>query len=273
MGSVFEDRLEEMYQYLWTKPNYDTLKLLDQSLFPSCPEELFDDVGMKPLTCEDAVLDLGCGLGKYSFLLARRFGCSVTGIDMCDSNLSVAKKELAINGLGSLVRFQKANIEFLPFDEESFSVALGRDVLVHVDSLHNAFAESYRILKPNGIMLLYSTFATSRMADIDIEEVCPKLNLNSTNLGVEYFESCFLEAGFKIVCRNELGAQWIEYNEEKWRQASRYLIRLTRMQRAGDYFRERMGDENYNCTLANYKWHIYLMLGKLSSVAYQLQRK
>ncbi len=37
------------------------------------------------------VLDVGCGLGGHSFLLAEQFGAEVTALDVCSNMLDIAK--------------------------------------------------------------------------------------------------------------------------------------------------------------------------------------
>jgi cyclopropane fatty-acyl-phospholipid synthase-like methyltransferase len=54
---------------------------LDQSLNPRGPELLYEIVGGLGLPRGAEVLDLGCGEGRFSIELAKRFGYKVTGVD------------------------------------------------------------------------------------------------------------------------------------------------------------------------------------------------
>lgn len=91
------------------------------------------------------ILDAGCGTG----LLAKKmhvFG-EVIGIDINSEALRFARKRQ--------VKVKKASIEKLPFSGRVFDVVVSIDVLT--SSIKNdlvALREFYRVLKPNGILIL-----------------------------------------------------------------------------------------------------------------------
>jgi 2-polyprenyl-3-methyl-5-hydroxy-6-metoxy-1,4-benzoquinol methylase len=56
-----------------------------------------------------AVLDLGCGSGEVS-LVAARLGARVTGLDIVEDMVTIARKEAAAAGLSGQTEFRVANI-------------------------------------------------------------------------------------------------------------------------------------------------------------------
>ena len=62
-----------------------------------------------------AVLDVGCGLGGPARYLAATYGCRVTGIDLSQSFVDVARMLTERVGLSSLVAFRRADALDLPF--------------------------------------------------------------------------------------------------------------------------------------------------------------
>src|SRR5690242_20444211 len=68
---------------------------LDQSLLPRGPDVLFDFVAQLDLPAHAAALDVGCGPGTHSLVLARRFGFTVTGIDPVASHVASARAAAA----------------------------------------------------------------------------------------------------------------------------------------------------------------------------------
>ena len=92
------------------------------------------------------ILDAGCGTGRLAELMSKEG--SVTGIDMSDEALKFAKERG--------VKVQKASVMKLPFKDNSFDVITSIDVLYHkaVPDDAKALKELYRVLKPNGIVIL-----------------------------------------------------------------------------------------------------------------------
>ena len=78
------------------------------------------------------VLDLGCGAGENSLLLALR-GARVLGVDISEAMLQLAGKRLAINGLADRANFVAASCHDLPLPDASVDVVLGIAILHHLD--------------------------------------------------------------------------------------------------------------------------------------------
>ena len=99
-------------------------------------------------------LDVACGTGDLSIELLRR-GFSVTGIDLSEEMLEIAKQKTAsANFQFSIFNFQLANAEALPFPDDSFDAvtcAFGIRNFVH---LEKGLEEMTRVLKPGGRMVI-----------------------------------------------------------------------------------------------------------------------
>lgn len=92
------------------------------------------------------ILDAGCGTGGFSRFL-KKFG-NVVGVDTSDKALEYSRK----TGL----ECQRASIESLPFNAQSFDAITCVDVLYHknVSSELDALREFFRVLKPEGLLAL-----------------------------------------------------------------------------------------------------------------------
>lgn len=71
---------------------------LDASLAPRGPGMLYDLVAGLGLPSGSEVLDAGCGEGRHTIELARRFAFRVVGVDPVPRHIRVARDELATAG-------------------------------------------------------------------------------------------------------------------------------------------------------------------------------
>lgn len=92
-------------------------------------------------------LDLACGTGRYSRLLAQGGAAQVVAMDFCVPMLR--QVSVATRVCGSMMQ--------LPFAAQAFDVVISGLALGHAAGVHTWMAEAARVLKPGGT-LLYSDF-------------------------------------------------------------------------------------------------------------------
>lgn len=101
------------------------------------------------------VLDLGCGVGGPSRLLAAEFGCRVTGIDLMDEFIELATRLALKVGLAEKVSFEQCNMLALPFGPHSFDVVWSQHTFMNIEDKSRLLAQIHRVLKPGGMLALY----------------------------------------------------------------------------------------------------------------------
>lgn len=115
--------------------------------------ELRRAVRAVPLLPGAAVLDVPCGDGFYTALLARRlhpFG-KVTAADLSDAYLAAARGAVAAAPQATAaVEFVKADAYHLPFDDASFDVAWCAQSFISLDDPVAALKEMRRVVRPGG---------------------------------------------------------------------------------------------------------------------------
>jgi SAM-dependent methyltransferase len=94
------------------------------------------------------VLEVGCGLGALSTLLARS-GARVHAFDLSPRSIEVARRRAEMHGVGDAVELTIAAGEAMPYADESFDVVVGKGVLHHLD-VDLAAPELHRVLRPGG---------------------------------------------------------------------------------------------------------------------------
>lgn len=103
--------------------------------------------GIVPLSGK-TVLDVGCGGGILSEALADA-GATVTGIDLADKSLSVAKLHLLESG--KQVEYRKVAVEVLAEERPaSYDVVTCMEMLEHVPDPSAVVAACAKLVKPNG---------------------------------------------------------------------------------------------------------------------------
>ncbi len=91
------------------------------------------------------VLDLGCGDGYFSYLLAQH-GHQVTSVDLAQNRL--AKFQTIARELN--IRQVQADIKQTGLPAASFDLIVASEVLEHIEGYEDVVREAYRLLKPGG---------------------------------------------------------------------------------------------------------------------------
>ena len=97
------------------------------------------------------LLEVGCGIGTDLVLFAKH-GAAVTGIDLAETSIDLAKANFALNDVrGDL---QTMNGEDMRIDDESFDVVYAHGVLQYTDDAERMIRELHRVLRPGGEAIL-----------------------------------------------------------------------------------------------------------------------
>ncbi len=94
------------------------------------------------------ILDLGCGTGDYTVVLARR-GAWVTAVDLAPVALEVTRRRAARNGVGERIEVARLPAEALALADGAFDWVVGFGVLHHAQPSALG-AEARRVLRPGG---------------------------------------------------------------------------------------------------------------------------
>ena len=109
----------------------------------------------------ERLLDVGCGIGWLVWQFARG-GADITGVDLSDNSLALARKRLEYDRLKA--ELVKGNAQDLPFPDGSFDFVTSAGVLHHTPETQGAIDEIHRVLRPGGramISLYYKNWALS----------------------------------------------------------------------------------------------------------------
>jgi len=113
-----------------------------------------------------AILDVATGTGDFAIKLYNDIHPeAVTGMDLSDGMLEVARRKVVEKGLDKVISFEQGDCLDMRFGDESFdavTVAFGVRNFEHIDK---GYSEMYRVLRPGG-MLCVVELSTPRNAFI-----------------------------------------------------------------------------------------------------------
>lgn len=119
-----------------------------------------DDVTVLPRLATmpeiSAVLEIGSGPGELALEIARRLpSTEIVGIDLADAMIQRAAERAQVEGLRERVRFIHADAAGLPLADGTFDVVVSTLSLHHWADPASVFAEIARVLRPDGVALIY----------------------------------------------------------------------------------------------------------------------
>lgn len=106
------------------------------------------------------VLECGAGTGVLSLALAAASDAKLRHhlLDLSPRMLEAARTALQEAGISErAVTLQPANIQQMPYDDESFDCVIAAHVIEHLPDPVSALREMARVLKPGGAMLVIAT--------------------------------------------------------------------------------------------------------------------
>ena len=149
------------------------------------------------ITNTTRVLDVGCGVGTTAVEIARRFGASVTAVDISPLMLERAEDNVRAAGVGDRVTVAHGDILGLDVGDGAFDVVIAEAVTMFVDR-RRAAAELVRVAKPGGRVLATEFFWRSRPSEearqIFLGQVCPGLEFDTVEDWVQIYETAGLGA-------------------------------------------------------------------------------
>ena len=171
---------------------------------------------------DSAVLELGCGSGRYALRIAEEVGCRITGVDINSNGIRNANELAQQSKLNSRVCFEQCDIsKTLAFADGAFDAAFANDVICHIPRRASVFSEVFRVLKPGGRFLFSDALVIGGV--VSQEEIATR-----SSIGYYLFsppgenERLVTAAGFRVLTLNdtsanaaEIARRWFEARQKK----------------------------------------------------------
>jgi len=107
----------------------------------------------------DTILDVGCGIGYFSFEFIKH-GSTTVGLDIDLEDIMLAKG-VKKNQEVSPANFIQGSGLTLPFKEGSFDKILASEIIEHIEDDSSFVIELSKTLKPGGVLVLTTPYSSS----------------------------------------------------------------------------------------------------------------
>jgi ubiquinone/menaquinone biosynthesis C-methylase UbiE len=138
------------------------------------------------------VWDFGCGPGQTAKYL-KDLGMDISGLDLSEKILEQARTN------HPEINFRKGNILELEFDDDSIAGIVAFYAIVHFtkEQVEIVFREAYRVLQPNGLILLTYHIGEDTIC---IEEFLgKKIDIDFMFFTTDFIHSCLKKIGYKKI--------------------------------------------------------------------------
>jgi len=100
------------------------------------------------------ILDIATGTGDMAIKMAEISPEHITGIDIAETMLVQARKKVSIRKLSSMIDFQTADSEKIPFSDNTFDAVTVAFGVRNFEHLEKGMDEILRVLKKNGMAVI-----------------------------------------------------------------------------------------------------------------------
>lgn len=156
--------------------------------------EIFTRANLVP---GDTVLEVGCGVGTTAIEVARRFGATVTAVDIDEAMVDRAAESVRAAGTEKVVDVRLADIQALPFPDEAFDCVIIEAVTMFVDR-ERAAREALRVCKKGGQLFdhefVWRRPPTAEARRIFTQELCPGIDFDTAEDWARLYEDAGLDS-------------------------------------------------------------------------------
>lgn len=113
-------------------------------------------------------LDAGTGTAQIPIELCQRSQCwRVSGIDLAEEMLKVARHNVTAVGLSERIELQCIDSKSLPYERAAFDAVISNSIVHHIPEPVAVFAEFQRVVKPGGLLFVRDLLRPDDEATLD----------------------------------------------------------------------------------------------------------
>ena len=239
---------------------------LAETRAPRAPVALLDLIEEVRPDAETVGADLGAYSGAWARQIVDRYCCHMAAVDIAPSPLAAAER--------SKVRPVNADLQQLPFRTGSLSLVWCRDTFSMVPDVGAACCEIARVLRPGAGAVIYTAVTTPRLEPLERAELIAALTMPSWwTEGRRPIDDALTAAGLDVI---RVDRRSPEHQESALLQADPELLHdlavLGRFERESPAF-EALTSSLWSARFRAWvAWPVYLLLGKLETIAWVVRK-
>jgi len=159
---------------------------------------------------EDAVLDIGCGIGESARYLAKNYRCSVLGISNSEVGIGIAGDEKVAG-----IEFKVADALNNGTPADSYDVGWLLEMSHLIENKTSLVKEAYRSLKPGGRIVLCDLTLKKQLSAKEVVAIMDELKLLEFSFGkaslitLERYRKIFEDCGLLNIKMEDISEQVI----------------------------------------------------------------
>ena len=166
------------------------------------------------------ILDAGCGIGGTARCLAVARDCQVTGLDLSQSFIEVARRLTEMMGLSRTCDFVHGSATDMPFEAASFDAGVSFHAAMNIEDRSRFYGEFARVLRPGAPLCIFDVMkgpAPGMTYPVPWAETEATSFLKSS----EETRNLLGEAGFDVVTEDNLREFSIDYFRNLFAKAAK----------------------------------------------------
>lgn len=143
-------------------------------------------------SCEDSIMDLGCGMGATVNYLYEKYKIEAVGIDPSEKLMDLGRKNY------KYTNFIKGRGEEVPFENESFNGVFAECTLSLMENLNSVIEEMFRVIKSEGWFIVTDVYAKKPEFMDELNGISVNSCMRSLH-DLESLRKTMIKSGFQIM--------------------------------------------------------------------------
>lgn len=158
---------------------------------------------LKSVNADSQAIDLGGAYGGSARVVAEKFGCHVTSLNLSPVQNERARQQNAEHGMADQITVVEGDFENIAYDDNSFDLVWSQDSFLHSGNREAVVSEIKRILKPGGEAIFTDPMQSENASLESLQPVLDRIQLETMG-SPEFYQKEAAKHGLELV-------EWDDY--------------------------------------------------------------